>query len=470
MIDSLTSRICRLALDTSLEDIPTDVLSITKACLLDSIGVGLAGANEEAVTILAAVLTELGGNGTTPAIGQSGKYSIADSALLNGTAIHALDFDDMHLASSMHPSAPVFGAALAVASHTGASGRTFLRACALGLEISTRIGGAVNPPHYSAGWHATGTLGHFGATIASGLLLKLSRPEFVHALGIAGTHAAGLKASFGTMAKPLHAGHAARNGVMAALLAKRGFTASEEILTGEKGFGSVMAGGPVKDTALEHWGASWSVRDILFKPHASSFCTQALIQCMIDLRNQHHLSPEDVVEIRARVSPMALANAVIDNPRTGLEGKFSHTFAAAVGLVHGQATLNDFTNERIQEDQIQRVRSRTRVHASEDLRWPMARVDIEVKDKRTLTVGVDLEERMKTAEQKSELAQRKFETVTVDTVGMRRMQNIRDSVACLEAAPSVDVSLYTTGGLLCADDTEKSTLSHTSQSPLSGHR
>lgn len=437
-----TQELAERVLSTPEDAISDDVLLTTKACMLDSIGVGLAGSADELVAILGSVVSDLGGAAQASVMGRRQRASVADAALLNGTIIHTFDFDDMHLASSMHPSAPVFGAALSMAEYVGASGIDLLRAAAVGLEVCTRIGDAVNPAHYSGGWHATATLGHFGSVTAAGMLLGLNPTQMVHALGIAGTQAAGLKAPFGTMTKPLHAGHAARNGVVAALLASRGFTCADDILEGKAAFGAVMSKDPQWDRVVDGWGTRWATLDILYKPHATSFCTQALIESVIELRNQHGLTLDNVAKIRGFVSHMSFNNAVIGNPRTGLEAKFSHTFAAAQALLYGRATQHDYTDERVAEDAIQRVRERTVVQPRDDLRWPMASVEIETVDGRTVTHGVDLEERMKTAPQKWDLVSRKFTRIMAGVISEEQAQRLLDEVSRMERVSRFDASGY----------------------------
>jgi len=437
-----TQELAHSVLNTSADVIPDDVYLTTKACMLDSIGVGLAGSVDELVSIIEAVVTELGGASQASIIGRREQFSVADAALLNGAIIHTFDFDDMHLASSMHPSAPVFGAALATAEYVGASGLELLRASALGLEVCTRIGDAVNPAHYSGGWHATATLGHFGAVTAAAVLLGLNPGQLVYALGIAGTQAAGLKEPFGTMTKPLHAGHAARNGVVAAMLAKRGFTCADAILEGEKAFGAVMSKNADWDRVIDGWGTRWTTLDILYKPHASSFCTQALIESTIELRNQHGLTIDNVAAVRGFISATSFNNAVIGNPKTGLEAKFSHTFAVAQALLYGKATQHDYTDERVAEDDIQRVRERTVVEPRDDLRWPMADVEIQTTDGRLVRYGVDLEERMKTAPQKWDLVSKKFVRIMKGVITEGQAKRLVDDVFRMEQAKKFDASAY----------------------------
>jgi len=214
---------------------PPAARSIAARAFLDTVGVILAGVPEEASRIVRDVVAEEHGAGAT-VIGTTMLASPSNAALANGTAAHALDFDDMCFVSLAHPSAPLVPACIAAAEPVAASGRAVLDAYFIGFEIEARLGRVMNPRHYERGWHCTSTLGTIGAAAACGRLLGLDASAAARALAIAASEASGLKENFGTMVKPLHAGLAARNGVLAALLAKRGMTASAQALDGAQGF------------------------------------------------------------------------------------------------------------------------------------------------------------------------------------------------------------------------------------------
>ncbi|MGD9945267.1 MAG: MmgE/PrpD family protein [Burkholderiaceae bacterium] len=339
----------------------------------------------------------------------------------------------MHIAASMHPSAPIVPSALALAEHMGADGSDTLRAIAVGIETALRLGEAVNPAHYERGWHATATLGRFGAAAAAGLLLGLTREQMTAALGLAGTQAAGLKEVFGSMAKPLHAGQAARDGVMAALLAARGYSSAATILEGPRGFAAVMAAGQADwGPLLDDWGARWSARKILYKLHASSFCTQALIEGVIGLRTRHRLSAGNVHAIRAEVSRMSLENARIGEPATGMEGKFSLPHAAAQALCHGQATEADFTDARVAEPALRELRRRTTIRLGPELGWAQARVSIDTVDGRTVTDEVDLHRRTAEAHDKWRVVRAKFDRLAAPVLGEAASEVLAACVAGLD--------------------------------------
>jgi 2-methylcitrate dehydratase PrpD len=359
---------------------------------------------------------------------------LPDAALINGAAAHALDFDDMHIESAMHPSAPVAASALAVAEFEGASGQALLRSLALGIEAEIRIGQAVNPDHYRRGWHATGTLGHFGAAGAAGVLMALDPPQMACALGIAGTQASGLKETFGSMSKPLHAGHAARNGVLAAALAKRGFTSASDILGGDYGFGRVLSDSGDWSRLLDGWGTHWSMSRILYKPHASSFCTQALIECALALRQRLGQDVSRIRRIDGEVSAMSIRNARVRDPETGLEAKFSLPHAIAQGLLHGQATPEDFTDERACAPQANALRALTNITVGPGFGWPEARVTLTLDDGSQACEHIDMQQRSASAADKWALCREKFVRLADS------MPNLGDPSAVIRCLTSLDAA------------------------------
>jgi len=226
----------------SYEDIPEDVVAQSKRCLLDWVGVTLGGMAHPAIKILKDAAVEFGGNPHATILGTSIRTSMYQAAFVNGTASHVLDFDDTHLGALMHPSVTVIPAALSFGESRRVNGREFLSAYLAGFEVETRISMAMGASHYDAGWHATASMGRFGAAAAVARLAGLRREQAAMALGLAGTQASGLRKVFGTMSKPFHAGKAAADGLLSAILAGKGFTCSSDILTGDKGLGRIFSG------------------------------------------------------------------------------------------------------------------------------------------------------------------------------------------------------------------------------------
>src|SRR3954471_24317192 len=257
---------------TNFDDLPTDVVEVARQCVLDWVGVTVAGSREPVTCILLDDFEDQGlGAGPAGAtiVGHRLRLPLLDAALVNGTASHALDYDDVNEALVGHPTVPILAGLLALAEARHSSGRDLVTAFVAGYEAECRIGRAVGVDHYQRGFHATGTVGTFGAAAACARLLGLDTATTATALGIAGTQAAGLKSMFGTMGKPLHAGKASANGLLAARLASRGFTANPAVLETEQGFGEAAAGGLDFERGRRPPKQGWFLRDNLFKYHAA---------------------------------------------------------------------------------------------------------------------------------------------------------------------------------------------------------
>jgi hypothetical protein len=272
----LTLALTRRALAVRFDDLPDDIRVIARQCVLDTLAVAIAGAGEPLVRMLEAELVDQGGAGTAGVIGRDLTLPALSAALLNGTASHALDLDDVAMAMPGHPSATVLPAVLALAEERGASGAELIAAFVAGTETACRIGRLVAPGHYDGlGFHATGTIGTFGAAMGCAHLLGLDVERTAHALGIAASQAAGLKAMFGTMCKPLHAGRAAYNGLLAARLAARGFTSRPDALECPQGFARTHSPDFDPAAALAEPAGGWHLRNNLFKYHAACYFTHA---------------------------------------------------------------------------------------------------------------------------------------------------------------------------------------------------
>ncbi|HLK23622.1 MAG TPA: MmgE/PrpD family protein, partial [Caulobacteraceae bacterium] len=259
---SLTSALAHRLSRMSLQATTPEAITVAKQCILDWLGVALAGRNAPLVDILVDELAPADAADGASLVGRGRRARIDDAVLINGAMGHALDFDDVIMPMG-HPTAPVAPVALSLAEHRGASGGEALMAYIAGVEAECRIARLVGPSHYAKGWHATATLGTFGAAMAAARLLGLEDEALEHAFGIAGTQAAGLKSVFGTMSKPLHPGKAAANGLLAARLAARGFTSDVDILSSKQGFTDTQSSTANPDAALEQRAQPWVV-DALF--------------------------------------------------------------------------------------------------------------------------------------------------------------------------------------------------------------
>ena len=332
----ITKALSEYIVKLKFSDLPKDVVEGAKLCFLDWLGVTLSGSKEPLTNILATVAEEQGGKPQATLIGRKKKASLLQAALINGAASHALDFDDVHLGMMGHPSAPVFPAILALGEWKKVSGEQFISAFIAGFEAECRVSSIVYPEHYLCGWHATGTLGHFGAAAACANLLGLNLSQTVYALGIAGTQASGIKQVFGTMCKPFHAGKAAMNGLLSALLAEKGFTSSTDMLEGSKGFSKVFSTRMDPPKALERLGDDYAIRGVVFKRHASCFETHPAIDAVLALKEEQGLTADQVESIQLDAYTVACDIAGIPAPQTGLQGKFSLAFCVALALGEGE--------------------------------------------------------------------------------------------------------------------------------------
>jgi 2-methylcitrate dehydratase PrpD len=331
--DGLTMALAERARTLAFVDIPEETRAWARQCVLDYIACGVAGASDELTAILIAELSEQGGRESATVFGQAVRLPAASAALINGAASHALDFDDVNLAMPGHPSVAILPALLALAEERGSSGEDVLTAFVAGYELQCRVGRVVAPGHYDVlGFHATATIGSFGAAAACAHLLRLDADQFGTALGIAGTQAAGLKSMFGTMCKPLHAGKASYHGLLGAKLAMRGFTSRLDVIECQQGFASTHSPDFHPERALEIPECGWYIRSNLFKYHAACYMVHSSIEATRKLREQSGVTPDRVERVSVELEESCDRICNIPAPRTGLEAKFSLRLATAMGL------------------------------------------------------------------------------------------------------------------------------------------
>ncbi len=366
---------------------PESAILRAAAAVCDTVGVILAGAVEPSARIARAVI---GGEGVCHVLGTPRRAGTADAALANGVAAHALDFDDMCFVSLAHPSCALVPAALASAESSSATGSDLLAAYVVGFEIECRLGVVMNPRHYhSRGWHCTSSIGTIGAAAAAARVMRLDREHAAHALGIAASLACGLKENLGTMTKPLHAGVAARNGVTAALLARNGFTASEDAVTGPQGYLAAMDSERPPTALVEaasDLGRRWEIDDtgITVKLYPSCAATHPPLDAVLDLSRRHALSADAIAAIDVEVDTMTPRLLIYDRPATSLEAKFSMAFCAAAAIIYGHPTVDTFDELHIQDPQMQALMPRVtmRVNPAFDAFSPLSQstVSIQLRD------------------------------------------------------------------------------------------
>ena len=367
------------------------------AAVQDTVGVILAGAVEPAAQIVQRVLELEDMTGQSHILGSGHSCGPSSAALANGTAAHALDFDDMCWVTLAHPSTPLVAAGLAVSETVKASGRTLLDAYVVGFEVEAVLGAVMNPSHYEHGWHCTSTIGTIGAAATAARVLGLDAEETTRALSIAASEASGIKENFGTMVKPLQGGLAARNGVLAALLAKEGLSASARAIEGTQGFLVAMQSEKADmSTALAALGDHWEILEggITVKLYPSCAATHPTIDTLLDLRSELGLVPEAIESIDVFVDPVTPTVLIYDRPQTGLQGKFSLHYCAAAAVGFGGVGIETFEPKAMQPPSVVNLVSRVVMHADENVGrdappLTQARIVVCLRDGRTIERSVD---------------------------------------------------------------------------------
>ena len=385
----------RLGAFAATADVPDAARTAARAAVQDTIGVALAGAGEPAARIVQRVLSADGGPGPSTVLG-AGSAGPSSAALANGTAAHALDFDDMCWVTLAHPSAPLVAASLAAGEAADASGRTLLDAYVVGFEVEAALGTVMNPTHYERGWHGTATLGTIGAAAAAARVLGLDAEATARSLSIAASEASGLKENFGTMVKPLQGGLAGRNGVLAALLARDAFTASPRAIDGPQGFLVAMqSAGRDLSAAIGELGRRWEIVEggITVKLYPSCAATHPTIDTLLDLRREAGIDPAAVEAVEIGVDPVVPTVLIYDRPATGLEGKFSLHYCAAAALAFGRVGIDTFEPGAMRDPSVARLVPRVTMRADDRLGREVpplteARVTVRLEDGRTLERSV----------------------------------------------------------------------------------
>ncbi len=364
IIEGIAERIAAITYD----DLPQEAVEWARLAILDTVGVTLAGAGEPCAQMVGQVLGSGSGARDEGCLifGTGRRAAPLDAALINGTAAHALDFDDVSNSLGGHPSAPILPALFALGERLDCTGRAFIAAYVAGFETETRIARGVHFHHYEKGWHPTATLGVFGATAACSHLMGLDRARTAQALAIAASLASGIKANFGTMTKPLHVGHTARNGLFAAQLAEGGFTANPEALEHKQGFLMVFNGQGNFDAEaiLKDWGQPYDIvrPGLAVKQHPCCGSTHPAIDAMLLLRGEYDIAPEKVARVDSWTHPRRLAHTDRPDPQSGLDAKFSVQYCLARALLGGRIVLEDFEGEAFRDDTARALMHR--IHAA----------------------------------------------------------------------------------------------------------
>ncbi len=400
------------------------------------LGCAIGAARHEAAdaAIAAVQMLQPAPQATVP--GRAEKLDMASAALVNGITSHTFDFDDTHLKTIIHPAGPVASAVLALAEHNGASGRDVIDALVLGIDVACRIGNVMYPDHYDRGWHITGSTGMLGAAAGCARVLRLDEAQTAMALGIAASQPVGLREQFGTMTKPFHPGAAARAGLMSSLLASRGFTASSRALEAPRGFVQVASDKRAWHEATDELGERFEISFNTYKPFACGIVIHPSIDACVRLRAQG-VTPDQVERIELRVHSLVLELTGKKEPKDGLQGKFSVYHGCAVGLSHGRAGEEEFSDAVVNDPQVVALRNKVQATVDDSIEEAAAHVTAVLRDGRRVEVQVDhaigsLQNPLSDAQLEA-----KFGSLVVPVLGRARADEITKACRTLASLPDV---------------------------------
>src|SRR5207253_4723117 len=358
-VGAVTKYVADFVVNTKFSDIPGDVVALGKKSILDGLGLALSGSRAETANLIQNYAKSFGfmNRGAT-VIGSSGKLPSRFAAFANGVAIHVDDFDDTQLSAAkdrvygllVHPTVPVLPAVLALTEGRAISGKEFMLAYHLGVEVECKIAEAISPRHYQDGFHSTGTCGPFGSAAACAKLLQFDLSKIQNTFGLAASQSGGLRENFGTMTKPFQAGRAAESGLLSAGLVSLGWTAAEQILEAERGFFHALGGSFDPGAIMDRLGKPWTFTSpgISLKPYPSGSLSHPAMTELARLINAHKLQPTQVQKLDIGANHQMTTTLLHHRPKTGLEAKFSMEFCLAILLLRGKAGLSEFSDPVVQ--------------------------------------------------------------------------------------------------------------------------
>lgn len=400
------------------------------------LGCAIGAARHEAADAALAAVQMLQPAPQASVLGRAERVDMASAALVNGITSHTFDFDDTHLKTIIHPAGPVASAVLALAEHRGASGRDVIDALVLGIDVACRVGNVMYPDHYDRGWHITGSTGMLGAAAGCARLLGLSEQQTMMALGIAASQPVGLREQFGTMTKPFHPGGAARAGLMSALLASQGFTASPRALEAPRGFIQVASDKRAWHEVTDELGQRFEISFNTYKPFACGIVIHPSIDACVQLRAQG-ITPDQVQSIELRVHSLVLELTGKKTPQDGLQGKFSVYHGCAAGLMFGRAGEEEFSDQVVTDAAVVALRNKVQATVDDSIDEAAADVTAVLTDGRRVHVRVDhaigsLENPLTDAQLEA-----KFAALVVPVLGDARTRDITAHWRTLAALPDV---------------------------------
>jgi 2-methylcitrate dehydratase PrpD len=432
----LTVKLGSFIAGTGAKDIPEEAIEHAKVAFMDWVGVTVAGKDDPLVKKLLAYADAMGGNEQATILGHKVKKSVSQAALINGSASHALDYDDTLAAFLGHPSVTLFPSLLALAEWKGKSGRDFLSAYLVGLQVGITVAQCAGMEHYMAGWHGTSTIGHLASAAGCAWLLGLEEEKSTFALGIGATQSSGLKRVFGTMCKPFHAGRSSQAGLMSALLAEEGFTSAEDALEGPQGFFQVL-GGNGNEAPLDRLGRAWDVGDLSQKYHASCHATHSPLEATLSIVKKEKVSLDRIEAIRVHSSELALSAASKTDASTGLEGKFSIPYCVANALVTGETGNQAFTDEKVRDPGVRELMKKITVTVDPEMKTLESRVEMKTAEGNTFSAFSDVLKDVPALNMKREKVKSKYFDLCGPVMGKEKTGTLADEILGMETLPNL---------------------------------
>ncbi len=435
--DGFTQNVAVNATKYHYQMLPDDVVFLAKTCVLDWIGVTLAGAAEPLTKILLENAQQQGGHPQATIIGFGDKLSTQQASLINGSASHALDYDDVNMQFTGHPTVTVLSSVLALAELNQSTGQQLITSFIAGYETECRVGAAMGQAHYNKGWHGTATIGTFGSAAGCGHLIGLNDDQMVAALGISATQAAGLKSQFGTMCKPFHAGKAAVNGLLAATLAQKDFTSRPDMIECEQGFADTQTTSfePAKGLGGND---DYRIRENLFKYHAACYLTHSAIEAGMSINDNHAFDPSKIKSVTVLVDPNSLRVCNILSPTTGLEIKFSlrHTVAFALCGVD-TAGMDSYNDANANDSALVALREKIIIETSTERPQTAAKVIVEMDTGDCYEAEADVGIPRSDLQAQWNQLETKFHSLVDPILGESRANKIISQVSTLENMSNV---------------------------------
>lgn len=384
-----TQTIARFAAETPAGRIPDTVRHQAKRALLNFLATGVAGARDETFGTLLRSLPAWPAQGQATIVGRAERADALTAAFLNAAGGNVTDFDDTHLPTVIHPTAPIAPALYALSDLQRVRGADFIHAFVLGVEVACRIGNSISPTHYRRGWHITATCGVFGAAAAAGRLMGLDTRKMVFALGCAATQASGLVESLGQPTKSIGVGNAARNGLWSAQLAARGFEGPQRPLEGRFGFFNAIGETPKWPALLGGLGETWELAKNAYKPYPGGVVVHPVIDCVLDLRAKGVFETQDIARIVVHGHPLLSERADRPNVATGREAQVSVQHSAAVVQIFGKAGLDQYTDACVNDPAVLELRRKVEVVQDAKIPVESAMLELWTKDGRRHRVSVE---------------------------------------------------------------------------------